>query len=87
MNYTKGEWEAKVLGDGQHIVILAEDKSYQIALCGWGNKANADVNLIASAPIGDKLATAVLDANFDDFDNFLELKELAKKFKIKAEGK
>ncbi len=47
----------------------------------------ANAHLIAAAPEGDKLASAVLDASFDDYDDFLELKNLAKIFKAKAEGK
>ena len=47
-------------------------------------EAQANANLIAAAPLGDELATAVLDSIFDDFDGFLELKEIARKFKAKA---
>ena len=101
VNYTKGEWEQSgsiilVYGkDGGIICQMAEyrPKSNMVEFHpiplndpDWKLQM-ANAHLIAAAPLGDDLATAVLDANFDDYDDFLELQELAKEFKTKAEGR
>ncbi len=97
MKYTKGEWETGkgVLKgadryDQSHIMVVTKDNpGYIVAMCGYAgaedeNESIANAHLIAASPIGDELATAVLDASFDDYDDFLELKEIAKRFKAKA---
>ena len=45
-----------------------------------------DARLIAAAPIGDKLAQAILDQDTDGLDRSEYLLKLAKEFKAKAKG-
>ena len=80
MEYTKGEWEvisASFTKNGVAFEVLMPKQEINIA----------NAHLISAAPLGYELADAVLNANLGDYDDFLELRELAKKFKAKAEGK
>jgi len=96
MNFTKGDWKVTpsgnsyVIGNGENwIARLFHSKAgFGVnSLAPKDNEVLANAHLIAAAPIGDELATAVLEANFDDMDDCLEIKDLARKFKAKAEGK
>ena len=83
MEYTEGEWKAKknwmgtwtIYTDDAHIADV--DRHF-------------NAHLIAAAPIGDELASAVIDMEFDTYDDspeLVKLLEIARKFKLKAEGK
>lgn len=103
MEYTKGEWKVYKGQDGEIVYILApfpeehqtkENRNAEVVVVrmmgAWtGGKAEqqANAHLIAAAPIGDELANAVGAMNFEDYDDYLEVLEIAKRFKAKAEGK
>ena len=95
MGYSKGEWKVfKDMGMGSelfpkgHHQIVGNGQKANVALVPthW-NDAEANAHLIAASPIGHELANAVLSMNPEDFDDFLEIREIAKKFKAKVEEK
>ncbi len=87
LNYTKGEW--KVSGAKNRVVTTQGGYIIPIAKMEAPEREDREANaqLIAAAPIGYELAEAVIDATFDDYDDFLALKEIAKKLKAKAKGR
>ena len=109
MEYTKGEWDVDpsnngyVIGNGSNwIARLFHSKAgFGVnSLAPPDKEVKANANLMAAAPIGDKLAQSVLLLSATlkaggGKDNMLEvreiyylhIKQLARDFKAKAEGK
>ena len=100
MNYTKGEWKVyptnyfndkgmslKIANGQANEAIALIDASSRQFFAGNFEELKANAHLIAAAPIGDELATAILDSSFDDYDDWIAINEIAKRFKAKAEGK
>ena len=83
-DFTKGKWEldnqdGTINVDGQRICkVVAKRDRY--------DECKANAHLIAAAPIGDELATAVGAMNFEDYDDYLGVLEIARRFNAKAEG-
>ena len=78
MKYPKGDWQAIRNGMGWSVVTDHE------RICTVSRHFRA--HLIAAAPIGDELATAILDSSFEDYDDWITMREIAKRFRAKVEG-
>ena len=84
MGYSKGEWRIKNIDAvGLYPQYVIGDTIGNIAHVNGITNAH----LIAASPIGHELANAVLNMNPEDFDDLLETREIAKKFKAKVEEK
>ena len=85
MDYDEGDWvlnKEPYMGSDTYIIWVAGKGQIAKIIT-----SEANARLIAAAPIGYELAKAVLDFNPDDYDDYLKLKEIAKKFMAKAEGR
>lgn len=94
MEYTKGEWEAKPIGK-LAVMAISTDKHMSFIEC-FGEDRVANAQLISAAPLGDELAEFVIKTSATWISegllemgegDYLRMKELALKFKAKAEGK
>ena len=84
--YTKGEWEVKSIDLGCEIWIACNQNCIAKMECTkkWMSEEKANAHLMAAAPIGYEIATAILDQETDGFDRRDYILKKAKEFMAKA---